>query len=295
MLSNEKYLLIDFSNLVYVSFFSCAMESKLDTENIPPYYNTHLHTFTRKLEWIHRRHPMHKIIFALDQRPTEKYEIYPEYKKRDKKLICSDGSKFDPREIVLAEIAKRGATVVYAKDREADDAIASFVAQNFYSEIVVVSTDKDLWAILDHKNVRLFNMVKNEYVNKTHLRESFCIKDKHKVLTNWIKHYSQIKLWKTLWGDSSDNIPNAIPRMKKQLLPFVNASDGTWEDFKKKLDYGQLTKKCKELLLKNEEQIKINSKLVDLKYNCDLIVEIYKPEPPKVRATTQPIPIDDIF
>jgi 5'-3' exonuclease len=292
MLNDKRFLLIDFSNLVYISFFGIVAETKLDTENIPLFFDAHVAVFNKKMDYIIRRHALSQVVFALDKKPVHKYDIFPDYKKRDSKLKTADGSFFDPREAVLKELKRRHATVVYVEGHEADDAIASFVAQNFYSEVIIVTTDKDLWSVCEHPNAKIYNPIKGEYINKSHLRESFCVKDKYKVLTQWLTQYSQVKLYKTLWGDPSDNIPNVVPRMKKQLLPFIVASDGSWEDFKNKLDYTQLTERCKTLLRENVDKIKVNSELVQLKYNCKLVVETYKP-PEKV--CVEPIPLNDIF
>jgi len=295
MLSNKSFLLVDFSNVAYAAFFGAVAESKLDTEKIPLFYNEHVFNFKKRIESITRYHGLAEIVYALDRKPKYKYEIYPDYKKGRGKLTCVDGSFFDVRAACLEELEKQRATVIYAEDYEADDAIASFVAQNFYSETTVVTTDKDLWAILDHPNVRILNFIKGEYITKQHLREAFCIKDKHKVITQYLTQYSQIKLWKQLWGDSGDNIPNAVPRMKKQLLPFIKKSDGTWEDFEAKLDYTALTEKCKTLLKTAEAQIKINSQLAHLKYNCKLVEETYQKKPVKIPVQTDPISLDGIF
>lgn len=104
-----------------------------------------------------------------------------------------------------------------------------------------------------------------------------------------------ISLWKSMWGDSSDNIPNVVARMKKQLLPFVIESDGTWEDFQSKIDQTKLTPKCKTLLKENEEKIKVNAELVALRYNLNLMMETYKPRKGLAPMELTPEIIETLF
>ena len=57
---------------------------------------------------------------------------------------------------------------------EADDAIATFVAQNCDDQkIVVVTTDKDLWQILDHPNTSILDPGSLEFVTEKLLKEKF--------------------------------------------------------------------------------------------------------------------------
>jgi 5'-3' exonuclease len=295
VLNNRSYLLIDFSNVVYASFFGAIGDGRVDPERVPKFFDDHVRLFNKRVESLRQYHGMAEVIFALDRRPVKKYEIYPDYKKGRGKLKCEDGSFFDVKQPCLDELERQGATVVYAEDYEADDAIASFVAQNFYSEITVVSSDRDLWAILDHPNVKVLNFIKGEYISKQHLREAFCIKDKHKVITSHLTKYAHIKLFKILWGDSSDNIPNIMPRMKKQLLPFVLKSDGTWEDFQTQIDYNKLTDRCKTLLKENVDKVQVNTELVLLRYNLDLVMETYQPQKKGLAADPLTQEIDRLF
>lgn len=277
MLSNKSYLLFDTTNLAYVAFHRAARLDNLDKENIPNFYNGHVRAFNERIQTIKQYHGLAEVLFALDHKPLEKYKIFPDYKQgRFGRLRCKDGSYFSARAGCLDDLKRQNATVVYVKDHEADDAIASFVAQNFYNDMTVVSTDKDLWSILDHPNVRILNPVLNEYIGKQHLREAFCTKDKHKVITQYLTKYAQIKIWKAMWGDASDKVPNVVPRMKKQLLPPLIKSDGSWEDFEARINNTEISDNCKLLLEKNKEKIKINRKLVELKYNCELVIENYQ-------------------
>lgn len=195
MVQRSSYLLIDFSNLAYASFFKTIAEARIQPDKIPLFYKDHVKHFNDRIQKIRQHHGLADLVYALDRRPVHKYDIYPDYKKGRGKLMCEDGSFYDVKKPCLEDLEIQGATVIYAEDHEADDAIASFVAQHFDNDITVVSSDKDLWIVLDHPNVKILNFLKSEYITKQHLREAFCIKDKYGVIQKYLTEYSQIKLW----------------------------------------------------------------------------------------------------
>jgi 5'-3' exonuclease len=160
-----------------------------------------------------------------------------------------------------------GSKVIYSENNEADDAIASFVASNIDKEMVIATTDKDLWQLCEIPHVKVFNFQKSTFVGKKELKESFELDD-----------YTHIKLHKALWGDVSDNVPNLAPRLGRILLPVVKKTDGSLRDFWEKVEENKnsLTEKCLETLDLNKEKIRINYELVRLNFDCDVIFEIAK-------------------
>jgi len=254
-------VVIDFSNLVWSAFFGSLKFFKYEPDNCPSNFTGHVDFFHQKLIKILQDQPCNEYIFALDRKAIKKFEIYPEYKKSRKRL------EFNPKPAVLNLLNAWHAKVLYSEGNEADDAIAAYVADNLDTDITVASTDKDLWQLLENPRTKVYNFHKNAFVTKVELDEAYGISD-----------YSQVKLYKTLWGDSGDNVPNLIPRMQKHLLPLVMQTDGTLNGFWIIVNdnWAKLSDRCKEILDENRDKLKINYELVRLNFDCKYVVEHYQ-------------------
>ena len=255
-------VVVDFKNLAYNCFHKSLANARLKPETCPEGYFDHIFNFRFKLDKILSGLQWSRLIFAMERRPDQKYAIFPEYKGKREKL------PFDPIPALLNMLGSWGSESVFAEGFEADDAMASVVAQNFDTPVVVATTDRDLWQVLDHPNAQVFDFAQSKFINRTHLEQKFGIDE-----------YRHLKLVKTLWGDSGDGVPNLVPRMQKWLRPVVKQSDGSLEDFLEKVETAETTPRCKELLAQNLDRLKINFELVRLSYDCELTYEtILKPE-----------------
>jgi 5'-3' exonuclease len=121
------------------------------------------------------------------------------------------------------------------------------------AEVVVVSSDKDLWSLLSHPNVSVFSTSQKVWVEPEQIEKAFGLKDP-----------KFITLHKSLWGDTSDSIPNAVPRMQKALIPVIETTDGTLKSFWMKAQEATLSPRCLELLWGNAAQVDKNYALVKL-------------------------------
>ena len=259
-------VLIDFSNLVWSAFFSSLNFHKYEPENCPSDYTGHVDVFHQKLIKILQDQPCEQYIFALDNKPQEKYNIFPDYKKSRKRL------EFKPKTAILRLLQSWNSKIIQSPYYEADDVIASYVANNLDTDITVATTDKDLWQLLENPKTKVYNFHKGIFITKRELEEAYGIKE-----------YSQIKLHKTLWGDVGDNVPNLVPRMQKNLMPYVMQTDGTLNHFRQivSLNWSKLSPRCKKILEDNADKLKINYELVRLNFDCEYSLEIaqYIPEP----------------
>lgn len=251
------YILVDFSNLAYSAFFKTIAEERLKPENIPKYYDSHIYNFRDKLEVALRESgfPNPTYVFAMDNKPKEKMELMPEYKQNRKKL------DFNPKIAVVNMIKQWPCLQAEAKYAEADDVIASLVKMYYNHNFVVLTTDRDLWVLRRYPNVRIFDPFKRAFISTEHLKEKF-------KLDRW----DQIEIHKILWGDSSDQIPNRIPRMQKQLLPVIAKTNGSLDDFlyMAEMHKDDLSKRCLELLSENHEGLRLNEKLVKLRTDLEI-------------------------
>lgn len=266
-----RVLLFDLNNLIYTCFFNSVTASGLKPDNVPANFKEYLVAFHSRVAGLSANNPGASLVFALDSFPKWKKELFPGYKAGRKPM------EFNPKPGCLELVRSWTCSTIEAEATEADDLIATFVARYWDTyDIVVVSTDKDLWQILDHPDVRMFNFHSNLFVNSEMLKEHF-----------ELEQYAQIKLYKTLWGDSSDNIPNVVPRMQKHLLPLIRETDGSLEKFEEvyKSKKETLSKRCQELVDTNWEQIGTNYKLVNLSYTCPIIFRNW----PQTQMVNQPL------
>lgn len=256
-LSCPSWIVVDYSNLAYISFFANAKAEDV----IPDGYTKHIETFHEKITRAINSFGMDTncLIFAEDCYPKVKKELLPEYKTGRQKI------EFDVRGTLTDNLKFDHYYFAKTKDFEADDVIATLVQKNPTKNILVITTDKDIWQILSHHNCNIYNPVGNEIITREHLEKKFKLDD-----------FKQIALHKALWGDSSDKIPNLIPRMQKQLLPLVKQTTGNLAEFFRvvKANRDNLTKRCVELLDENEDKLITNYTMAKL--NANLEVKIWE-------------------
>lgn len=254
-------ILIDFSNLVWSSFYGSLKYFKYTAEDCPKDFTGHIDFFHQKLIKILQSQPCNEYIFVLDCPPKQKFDIYSEYKKSRKRI------NFNPKPAVFKMLDAWKSTVVYAEGFEADDAIAAYVGNHLDTPITVATTDKDLWPLLEIPTVQIYNFHKDSFVTKQELFKAYGLTE-----------YVQVRLYKTLWGDAGDGVPNLIPRMQKSLMPFVVQTDGTLNNFWTLVNksWDELSDRCKEILLENKEKLKINYELVRLNFDCEYKKEYYR-------------------
>jgi 5'-3' exonuclease len=245
-------VLVDFSNLASMAFFSALSHLKIKPEETPEGFRNHIQTFNQKLTGFLSKFHWDELWFVLDSRPQYKYDIFPEYKAGRKRI------KFDPKPAIFELLKSWNSNMIVASGYEADDGIATFTAKA-EGDILILSSDKDLWQLLKRPQTWIFSMYNNQYTTQDALQEAF-----------ELDSFKHISLYKTLWGDAGDGVPNLAPRQKKHLLPVVKETDGTLASFYECLARHIVPEKCREMLEANKEKILINQELVSLNTDCQL-------------------------
>lgn len=257
------YLLVDFSNFTNVCWWPAVQAQEAD-----PKYDAKLvlrtnlehkmSTMDAAMDGLHS----YRLVFVEDRPPKAKYEIYPLYKAN---RLPKD---FDPRPLAKEYMADRG-TFLWSQDNEADDTIATLVRRclDTCDSITIVSSDKDLWQLIKPR-VRIWSPSTGKFVDEAAILKSF-----------GVTNPNHIPLCKALWGDAGDNVPNAIPRMQKQLLPIIRLSDGTLEDMSLRIgqSYAGISQRCRQLYVEGWPQVEVNYKLVKLDENVIIDGEPFGP------------------
>lgn len=110
-----------------------------------------------------------------------------------------------------------GMTVKQA-EREGDDALV-WICENSSKPVLVFSGDRDLWHLLSDR-VKILSPNLNRYVTTEDIFEEYHVSDP-----------CRVPLSKALFGDTSDKVPPAVPRLdRKKTEPLLNAPESTDPD-----------------------------------------------------------------
>ncbi|MFO8053346.1 MAG: DNA polymerase I [Candidatus Omnitrophota bacterium] len=242
-MSNKKLYLIDGTSLCYRSHFAIKLSnsSGVSTGAVYGFYRTLKKLILeQKAEFI-------GICFDIS-RKTYRQEKYKDYKIQRPPLPDELKSQFP---IIRRLIKALGIKSIEKENYEADDVIASLSrqARKKNREVVVVSSDKDLYQLLANKGVSVYNY-----------REQKFYKEK-----DFIKKYGfkpcYMADYLSLLGDASDNIPGAKGIGKVGATKLIKEF-GTIDNIFQNMD--KLTPKEADRIKENKKQIILSKELAKL-------------------------------
>ncbi len=191
-------------------------------------------------------------------RKTFRNEIYPDYK----------ANRSEPPEDLIPqfELIKKVPLVfnipsIQLEGYEADDLIATYAhaASKLGQSTSIVSSDKDLMQLIDEK-VTMIDPLKKKQITEKNVLEKFGVKP-NKVIEV-----------QALAGDSSDNIPGVPGIGPKTAAELINQYS-TVENLIENVE-NITQKKRKETIILNKDLALISKKLVTLKKDIELPIEI---------------------
>lgn len=186
--------------------------------------------------------------YALEGFPKKRRELLPSYKaNRNKKGV-------DPVPDVTRLVRLMPGSAWYGKNLEADDVIARLIARkNKNQRMVAITGDHDLWQFQNIIDI----WDKHHVVSKVEVEACF-----------GVSNPKSIPLIKALFGDKVDNIKPAAPRLqRKPILNLIRSKNITnlGAFFENVQNNGNMPEKIKNLIISNEEQIRLQFKLVKLR------------------------------
>ena len=224
----------------------------------------HIGLFCDMLRKQRVRMPLHRFVFAVEGKGTERRREICAYYKANR----TSTTEFNiARQNAIKVLRYVECEVVRAPNGEADDAIASYIHRKCpEAAVVVVSNDRDLWQLIN-QNVKVRCKIKRTVLSV----------DKHVCLRELGVAPLKVPLLKSLIGDPSDGIPRSVPSIKEALLVRLaneadNASDipATVE----KADW--LKDKEKEKILENMNTILRHERITTLDTSSDLDILLHK-------------------
>ena len=255
----SKLLLIDGTNVAY-------RWVKSPDQMLYKYAETVL-SLTRSFDCSH-------VLVSFDNKGSSfRKDILPEYKAHRGKNLSEEQQAertyfYEQVAKVPALLTDKDIPAVALEKVETDDVIA-WICKHLHDkvdEIIIVSSDKDLYQLLIWDNVRIYSLIKQSWTTN----ESF-------VATYGITP----ELWvdtKAMMGDSSDNIPGIRLIGEKRALGYIKEFGPTYEDILEKLPKAQKKLgKIAQALIDGKEIVERNRKLMDLLTHVEEIIpEEYK-------------------
>ena len=272
-------LLIDFSNAVWRSYYATEQDNLLNSEGT----NVGFILGTVKLfnyaygNCMANHWGIPELIVCEDRAPIRKFKLYSKYQSAFKNLepdktwdkISSDKVRYKgnrekidlnykPTQIMEEFLSCLPHTRIYAEQEEADDVIATYVNSN-KEKTYIFSTDKDLWQLMVQPHIGII-LDDGKEITLENLQKKF-------LTTDWQK----IPLFKTIKGDSSDNV-RGVPRFQfKRNLEVYDKCDGSIKDYLLKIKSYSYKDYCK--LLEYKELLKLNLNVVTLKTNIEYVTK----------------------
>lgn len=219
---NNRTVLVDGNNLLHRAHH-VFVKDRVPPMTSPDGYPTGLvyGALSMLSDWLCAIARPTKIVYFQDGAPTRRRALDPEYRRREEghfeagkgtsvKLV--DGHEASCESLVLAHIMTLLGVDVYGHpDEEADDLIASYVVKHEGIH-VIVSSDRDFYQLLTDDRVILYRpgVDGDRFFDSEKATDDMMRKHKVHVPP------ANIKMFKALTGDPSDNI-KGIPHLRKKV------------------------------------------------------------------------------
>lgn len=185
----------------------------------------------------------------------EKYADYKGDREKDRDLDHLPEPTFDPfqaqLEVLRTMLTDLGIHQVWAEGYEADDVIASLADRFEDDPVIIVSSDHDFLQLVDRSTTLVSPDMDDAW-------------DWEDVQNEYDVPPDRFDLYRSLWGDSSDNLPG-LPHFRSKVIARLvrDSEDGTVESVYD-LDFSDLTDKEREKLGNFREQAEKNYDLISL-------------------------------
>lgn len=252
----KKLILIDGSNLMFRAYYATAYSGRM-MKNSQGEFTNAVYAITNMLNLILKEDFTHALVAFDKGKATFRHKAYEDYKAQRKPMPDEFRSQLP---YIKAVPDKLGMAVYEHEDYEADDIIAT-LAQTYYDDfddIEIVSNDRDLFQLLNHKvhmRISKRGLEPEKDYTQDSLKEDMGLKP------------SQIPDLKGLMGDSSDNLPGVPGVGEKTALKLLHE----YGDVDTLLRHvNELKGKLKERIQQHGKEAETFRDLATVKTDCDL-------------------------
>lgn len=272
--SNKVHLLIDGNNLAHRAFWSEEARVKRGESAHKDKFKQPIGVLRGVLSYVGQTleelNNVTDVHVFFDGVPKKRLEIFPEYKKQNlEKLSFKSDLKDKSAEFHFGDLIETnqmsalarlfclfGFSVYHLSEDESDDMIASFVSKSDGVNIIV-SSDKDFFQLVGGKTV--VYRFGHEYPR---LHDSEKVEETMEKLTKGSRvRPDQIRMFKTLTGDTSDGI-KGIFKLRKKMAHRLSEYKSVEEIVNSDLSF--LSSSERHGIISGAETLKVNHRLVGM-------------------------------
>ncbi|MGE4594003.1 MAG: DNA polymerase I [Gammaproteobacteria bacterium] len=261
----QQLILVDGSAFLFRSYFSTLSQNLSNDSGFP---TGAMFGVINAIKHLQRKYNGAKIIMIFDAKGSNfRHEMYSEYKAHRKPAEDDLVVQIEP---LYKMVRAMGFHFLCVDGVEADDVIATLATQADAKNIttIVASGDKDLFQLVSN-NVKQLDM-------KGKLYDSALVKEKMGVEPH------QVSDLLALTGDSADNIPGVPSVGPKTAAKWL----GTYSDLASvKANAHKVGGKVGEKLRASFDLLELSNRLVQLKFDVDIPIDIFSEEPGEDSAT----------
>lgn len=230
----KKHILVDASNLLHRAYFAFRASKDKTPDGggmvSDDGYPTGMifGSLSFLIDWFSTFGRFDGVHLFRDGVPKKRREMDPLYKQRDvkresffglpaqKRALPGGGEAESEVELFFHVMKLLGTKVYFSPEEEADDLIASFVKKHPEDVHVIVSSDKDFFQLLVNPRVALYRPGTGKILDAEAAEKHWAsLGSGHPEIP--VQH---VRMFKTLCGDSSDNIKGVF-RLKKKVAAKV--------------------------------------------------------------------------
>ena len=251
----KNFVLVDGSSYLYRAYYALPHLKNSDGEHTGAIYG--VSNMLSKL--LRTYNPSYLCVIFDAKGKNFRHEIYDQYKANRSSMPIELSQQVSP---IIDLIKSLGIKILQVPDVEADDVIATLASQNYKDNIKVLisSGDKDL-AQLVNSRVTLVNSMDEKILDTNGVIKKFGVPPE------------KIFDYLVLVGDTSDNIPGVDKIGPKTAVSLLDKYDNL-ETIIQNID--NIKGKVSENLSKSMDSIAIAKKLIELKKDVDINLDLEK-------------------
>ena len=242
-MSKKTLYLVDGTSLCYRSFFALKLSTSTGFPSGAVYG---VYLTLKKI--ISKYNPFYMGVCFDVSRKTFRHKKFKEY-KINRPALPEDLKVQIP--LIKKLVSSLGIKIIEKEGFEADDVIASLCDKALKSNlpVVIASSDKDLYQLIDSDKVSVYNYNKDKFIDKDDFFKEYGFGPR--LMIDYL----------SLAGDSTDNIPGAKGIGRVGAVRLIREF-GSLENIFKNLD--KLPQKTRDILTKSKKMISLSRELVEL-------------------------------
>ncbi len=247
----KNLYVIDAYNLIYRMFYAIPEMHTRDGQIVNAVFGV-----VKFIKSLAEMSPDDTIIVASESGSNFRETLFAEYKWTRDRMPDNLRSQIG---LIFEFFTATGIPVLVREWYEADDIIGSITHDpDGYTEVIIISSDKDLCQFVKDGRVRIYDAMKQKNLRRADVIEKF-----------WVPP-EQVVDYLSIVGDSSDNIPGIAgfgPKKAVDLLGKYNTLEGIYENM------SDLTEKMQDILIEQKENAFLSQKLASIVIDLDIPLE----------------------